>query len=144
MMDFGKIGRSAWNAPRARHYGGFVLAGALAFLTDAAILEGLTALAGTSPFLARIAGICCGMVVSWLVNRTVTFAVGAGPSLAEFARFAAVSWFAQAVNYSVFAAVLLLLPGTRPLAALVLACIVAMFVSYAGFRYGVFHRASEK
>lgn len=123
-----------------QHYGGFILAGSLAFLTDAAILEGLTRFAGLSPFLARPIGISIAMVVSWLINRTLTFAMRSPPSLAEFLQFAAVVWTAQLVNYLVFCAILIAVPGTAPFAALVLACLVAMFVSYTGYRFGVFRK----
>jgi putative flippase GtrA len=123
-----------------RHYGGFVLAGILALSTDAAILLVLTA-AGLHALLARPLAIAVAMVVSWLVNRRVTFAMPGPPTLAEYARFAAVSWTSQAVNYAVFGAIVLARPATSVLLALVLACLVAMFVSYFGFRYGVFaHR----
>ena len=121
-----------------RHWGGFLLGGALAFVTDGGILLALTKLAGVSPFVARIAGISVAMIVSWLVNRTITFAMKGPPSLAEFLRFAAVSWIAQAVNYGVFAAILLVLPGTEPILAFFLACLVSMIVAYAGFKHGVF------
>jgi len=125
-----------------RHYGGFVLAGGLAFSTDAAILEGLTRFAGLSPFLARPFGICTAMVVSWLVNRTVTFAMRTPPRLSEFLKFAAVAWSAQALNYCVFALILLAAPQSPPFIALVLACLVAMFFSYTGYRFGVFRKPS--
>ena len=123
-----------------RHFGGFLLAGTCALATDAAILQALTVLAGIPALVARALSILCAMVVSWLINRTVTFAHPTPPSLAEFGRFAAVSWLAQAVNYAIFAAILLLRPATHPVAALVAASLVAMFVSYAGFRYGVFRK----
>jgi putative flippase GtrA len=126
--------------PQGRHYGGFVLAGGLAFATDASILEALTRFAGMSPFLARPFGICAGMVVSWLINRTVTFAMHTPPHVSEFLKFAAVAWSAQAVNYLVFAAILLAVPATLPFIALVCACFVAMFFSYTGYRFGVFRR----
>jgi putative flippase GtrA len=122
-----------------RHYGGFVLAGILALTTDALILQGLIH-AGWHPLLARPLAIAVAMVVSWQVNRNVSYAMRMPPTLGEFGRFAAVSWTAQAVNYSVFSAILLLRPGTHPLLALLLASLVAMFVSYFGFRHGVFHR----
>lgn len=121
-----------------RHYGGFILGGALAFTTDAAVLLLLTKVAGLSPLIARPFGIALAMVVSWLINRTITFAMPTAPTLREFAGFAAVSWTAQAVNYAVFAAILLGFPGTEPLVAVFLACLVSMLVSYAGFRFGVF------
>ena len=122
---------------RTRHYGGFVLAGLLALTTDGLILEGLT-VAGWHPLLARPLAIATAMVVSWLINRSITFAVPGRPTFREYVRFAAVSWSAQAVNYAVFGAILISHPVTPPLLALVLASLVAMLVSYVGFRYGVF------
>lgn len=123
-----------------RHYGGFVLAAIFAFITDAGLLELLTMQAGMSPFLARPIGISCAIVVSWLVNRTVTFAMTTPPQLSELARFAAVSWTAQTVNYLVFSIILLAWPIVTPFTALVLACFVSMFVSYVGYRFGVFRK----
>lgn len=129
--------RNGTSVSPLRHYGGFVLAGLLALTTDATILESLTH-AGLHPLLARPAAIAIAMVVSFLVNRRITFAMPGCPSLREYARFAAVSWSAQAVNYAIFGAILIARPATAPLLALVLASLVAMFVSYFGFRYGVF------
>lgn len=122
---------------RLRHYGGFLLAGLLALLTDGTLLL-LLMRAGWHPLLARPVAIALAMVVSWLVNRSVTFAMKSRPSWREYARFAAVSWTAQAVNYAVFGAILIAWPATSALRALVLASLVAMFVSYFGFRFGVF------
>jgi putative flippase GtrA len=120
-----------------RHYGGFLMAGLLALATDGLILEALMR-AGWHPLAARPLAIAVAMVVSWLVNRRVTFAMPGRPSWREYTRFAAVSWSAQAVNYTVFGTILIARPAMPPLLALVLACLVAMFVSYFGFRYGVF------
>ncbi|HUS98011.1 MAG TPA: GtrA family protein [Hyphomicrobiaceae bacterium] len=126
------------NIPPLRHYGGFVLAGICALTTDAAILELLRHGFGLNPLLARVPSIGGAMVVSWLINRTITFAAATPPTLKEFAKFAGVSWLSQAVNYSVYAIVLLANPGLWPVLALVAASLVSMFVSYAGFRFGVF------
>ena len=132
----------AWRAAIAgghmRHYGGFVLAGLTALATDTAMLALLTRVAGLSPFVARPFGIACAMVVSWLINRTVAFKADAPPSVAEFTKFAGVSVTSQIVNYTVFASLLLAFPRLIPELALFLACFVSMFVSYAGFRFGVF------
>ncbi len=124
----------------ALHYGGFVLAGALAFVTDASLLLALTAGCGLSPLLARPIGIGLAMIVSWLVNRTVTFAVVSRPSYREFAKYAAVVGMAQAVNYVIFAVIVLTWPTWPPIVALILACLVSMLISYMGYRYGVFGR----
>lgn len=126
---------------RVRHYGGFVLAGGVALMIDAAVLVLLTSQTGMSPLLARPFSIALAMVASWRINRTVTFAVRSPATAAEFLKFAAVSWLAQAVNYGVFALILLSGLITDPVAALIVASLVAMFVSYVGFRFGVFGKA---
>lgn len=144
MFDSFKTGISAGRAVlthgAARRYGGFLLGGALAFLTDAAVLVILTRAAGLSPFIARPMSICVAMVVSWTINRTITFAQTVPPSLAELGRFAAVAWSAQAINYGVFALLLIAFPRLDPVAALALACLVSMIVSFNGYKHGVFRR----
>lgn len=124
--------------PAVRHYGGFVLSGILALIADAVVLVLLSSYVGVPPLLARPVSIGVAMIVSWRINRFVTFAYPHAPTVAEFARFAAVSWTAQAVNYAIFAVIMVWQPDTHPVAALIAASFVSMFVSYAGFRFGVF------
>jgi len=124
-----------------RHYGGFIAAGLSALTVDAFLLWLLNERFGLSPFVARLFSISAAMLVSWVINRRITFAVTAPATFSEFASFAAVSWVAQAVNYAVFALILLIQPGTWPVTAVVGASLVAMFISYAGFRFGVFRKA---
>ena len=125
-------------AQQFRHFGGFVAAGVSALAVDIAVLAILTEQLGWPPLLARVPAIGLAMVVSWWINRTVTFAVQSRPTLLEFGKFAAVSWISVAVNYAVFAALLMVFPKLLPSFAVVAACGVSMFVSYAGFRFGVF------
>lgn len=127
---------------KLRHYGGFVGAGLAALTVDITVLY-LLGSAGVPPLVARFASIAIAMVVSWWINRRITFAVTARPTLREFAAFASVSWAAQAVNYSVFAIVLLARPETPPAFAVIAASVVSMFVAYAGFRFGVFRRHAD-
>jgi putative flippase GtrA len=123
---------------RLRHVGGFVLAGSLAFVTDITVLVLLTKVAGLNPFLARFIAISIAMVVSWAINRTVTFPVHAAPSLAEFGRFASVAWSANAFSYAVFSAILLIRPVTSEVLATGISVVASMAISYAGFRFAVF------
>ena len=129
---------------RIRHFGGFVLAGLSAMAVDAGSLALLTHFAGMSPFVARPVGIVAAMVVSWAINRRVAFALKTPPTWGEFARFAMASSAAITVNYLVFAAILLAIPATSPVLAIVGASLVAMFVAYAGFRFGAFRSPSTK
>ena len=133
-----RVSEQAWTGAALRHYGGFLFAGTLAFLADALVLVALTQLADFNPLVARLFAITTAMVVSWLVNRTITFRVGAPPSAREFVRFAALAWTTAALNYAVFAAVLLAVPGTHPLLALVISSLVAAVFAYICMRFAVF------
>ena len=123
---------------KLRHFGGFVLAGGLAFVTDAGVLKLLTATTPLSPLTARPIAIFLAMLVSWGINRTITFAETRRPSWSEFSKFAVASFGSQLVNYLVFAALLMWRPATDTTLAIAVASGVAMFVAYAGFRFGVF------
>jgi putative flippase GtrA len=127
-----------------RHVGGFVASGAMAFTTDAAILALLTKGLGTDPFLARLVAIAVAIIAGWLSHRRLTFAVSQRPSFGEFLSFAAVAWTSAAINYAVYAAVLLRRPETEPLVAMVVASLVAMIASYAGMRLGVFGKPGTR
>lgn len=123
-----------------RHWLGFLVSGGAAFAVDALVLELLTALLGIAPIVARLIAISLAMVAGWLMHRTLTFAVQARPSVAEFVRYAGVAWSAAALNYGVFVAILLVRPGTEPLVALVVSSVAAMVLAYLGMRFGVFRR----
>ena len=122
------------------HSGGFLVSGSLAFLTDAGILFALTRGLGLDPFSARIAAIGCAMIVGFFAHRRLTFAAKEPATLAQFAKFLGVATTASVVNYAVYAGILVLRPPTDPLAALVVATAVAMGISYAGLRFGVFRK----
>lgn len=143
MSALAKACRTAMNAGHIRHYGGFLVAGLAALATDALILVLLTRVGGLNPLIARPFGIAVAMIVSWLINRTVTFQSVAPPNVAEFTRFAGVSMASQIVNYGIYAALLLGFPALMPELALLLACFVSMFVSYTGFRFGVFRNSGK-
>jgi len=122
-----------------QHWAGFLVSGTVAFLTDAGLLWVLTEL-GLSPFIARVGALMQAMVVAWLCHRTLTFRVSAPPSLSEFLRYAAVAWTAAALNYAIFAGILLIWPAIRPFYAMAASSIGAMAFSYVGMRVAAFRR----
>ena len=83
------------------------MAGSVAFAVDAGVLTLLTQAVGMPVLAARLIAISLAMVVSWLINRSLTFQVRTPPALLEFVRFASVAWTAAALNYAVFAALIL-------------------------------------
>jgi len=121
-----------------RHYGGFVLAGSSAFVTDVAAYHALNSFAGINLLIARFLSISLAMVVSFLLNRSITFAIPGTPRAAEFLRFVAVAWMASAVNYGLFAGIMLARPETAWLLAIVIATALSMIASYLGMRAAVF------
>jgi putative flippase GtrA len=125
-----------------RHGLGFVFSGALAFLTDAAVLTLLTH-AGIHPILARLFAISIAMVVGWRAHRRFTFGLTTRPSPVEFLRYAAVGWVAAAINYGVFVLIVLARPSTLPLYALVASSLVAMVFAYLGMRFAAFRKLSR-
>lgn len=125
----------------ARHWGGFLVSGGLAFATDAGMLALLTRGFGIGPFVARALAIACAMVVGWLGHRRLTFDVPARPSWREFAHYAALQWTSVASNYGLYALLLALWPRLEPLPAMFVSSLVAMAVSYLGMRFGVFRSA---
>lgn len=122
------------------HWAGFLAGGAIAFAVDAGVLTLLTRGFDADPFLARLAAIAVAMVAGWRAHRQLTFAVSSPPTLAEFASYATLAWSVAALNYAVYAAVLLLAPGTEPVLALIVSSIAAMTASYLGMRLGVFRK----
>lgn len=125
-------------AELVRHGGGFLVSGLMAFAVDALVLWLLTRWAGFDPFTARLFAIAIAMVVAWLAHRRLTFQVAQPPSLNEFLHFAALAWTAAALNYAVYAMILIVRPALSPLIALVGATAVAMSFSYLGMRFSVF------
>lgn len=127
-----------------RHIGGFAASGAIAFAVDATVLAILTRGLGADPFLARLLAIATAMVAGWRAHRRLTFDVRQPASASEFLTYAGVAWSSAAINYLVYAAILILRPGTEPLAALVGASLVAMTASYLGMRFGVFGKPGSR
>jgi len=141
--DDGAASRNGRVRGTAKHVGGFFASGALAFSADAGVLWLLTTFAGIGPLLARVASVAVAIMVSWQAHRRFTFRVATPPTVAEFARFVASAATTLVANYAIYAAILIARPDTPPVAALFAASLVAMLVSYAGMRLGVFGRPNH-
>ena len=138
MADDDTDASAAAHRPRLKHWTGFLASGLIALSVDATILEVGIRLFGLHPLVARLLGISCAMVAGWLAHRTLTFMLRSRPTWREFARYAAVAWTTQAINYGTFASILIVRPTIQPFVALLLASIVATVFAYVGMRYGAF------
>ncbi len=114
--------------------------GALGFLIDAGLLLWFIETAGLNPFLARVFSILLALSTTWAMHRNWTFRSNGSGRLAEWSRFAAVNGAGGTLNYLVYSAILLALPGTAPLLALAAGSAVALVANYLGSRIWAFRR----
>lgn len=118
----------------------FVFAGGIGFVTDAAALWLLLAVTPLGPFVARVLSIGFALCVTWQINRHLTFSPSSRGVAQEGARYGGVGIATSVVNYLVYSAILLALPAAPPLAALAVASLVAMTLSFLGYSRLVFDR----
>ncbi|EIE49090.1 GtrA family protein [Citreicella sp. 357] len=119
-----------------RHLVGFAVAGGLGFATDAGVLM-LGTMLGLSPALARLPSFLAAVLVTWGVNRRLTFRTAAAPTLREFLSYLAAMALGLAVNYTAFLAVLSVSDIARalPVLALVPATAAGMVVNFISARH---------
>lgn len=118
----------------------FALAGGTGFVVDAAVLFVLLKLTRLDPFTARVLAIATAMGCTYLLNRSLTFGPSGRSIAAEGTRYGGVGLASAALNYVIYAGLLLVLPMTPPLAALTVASILATAFSYVGYSRFVFGR----
>lgn len=118
----------------------FLCVGAVGFFADAAMLALLTSILGIEPLIARCLSIAFALMVTWLLNRTLTFGSSSRGMAIEGARYGGVGVATSLFNYAIYAALLLAAPATPPLVALVVASAAATLLSYLGYSRLVFDR----
>lgn len=123
-----------------KRFGWFLVAGTIGFLADAGMLALLLHVSPLGPFAARVAAILFAMAVTWAFNRAVTFGRSRFPVILEGARYGSVGLLSALANYAVYAGLLLALPWLSPLAAVIVASIAAMAVSWSGYSRFVFQK----
>ena len=92
----------------------FTLVGLAGLAVDAGLFVLLTRTLLWSIAPARTASVCCMVIITWILNRAVTFAEHRSPRHgAEFVRYAAVQASGLVVNLGVFALCLRFSPALR-------------------------------
>jgi putative flippase GtrA len=115
----------------------FALVGCLGLLTD---LAAFTAVAGFGhhPLAARLVSLGAATLVTWRLNRMLTFARSNRAQSDEAMRYLAVTAVAQGTSYLVFATLVLTALAAWPQAALIGGAAVGALVSYNGHRLFAF------
>ncbi|MEM1378164.1 MAG: GtrA family protein [Pseudomonadota bacterium] len=116
----------------------FAFAGGSGFVVDIVVLHLLLTFSPMGPFTARIISIACAMFSNFMVNRTFTFGASDKPFLEEMLRYASVGAVGAGLNYVIYAALLLAIPGFSPFWATFIAVMVVSVFSYFGYSKFVF------
>lgn len=115
----------------------FALVGGTGFVVDAGLTMGLQVW-GADIFSSRLIAIALAMFVTWRLNRAITFGASAGGQVREGALYVLVALAVAGVNYAIYVALMLLVPGMIALIAVAAATGVSMVLSYLGYSRLVF------
>jgi putative flippase GtrA len=111
----------------------FIAVGCIGLATDLGVFT-LIALHLPYPLVVRLISLAAATVVTWRLNRAITFARSHRAQHEEAVCYAIVTAAAQGTSYAVFAALVLTAFGALPQAALMCGAVVGAFVSYNGHR----------
>jgi putative flippase GtrA len=90
------------------------------------------------PLLMRLVSLAGATLVTWRLNRALTFDRSGRKQHDEAVRYAMVTALAQGTSYAVFAALVLSVLGALPQVALVIGAAAGAVVSYNGHRLFAF------
>jgi putative flippase GtrA len=119
----------------------FGVVGAIGFAVDGGVMQLITATTGVSPLIARAFSFPLALSVTWALNRTWTFETGRTRApLSQYRRYVAVQIAGFAINYAIFAGLVMMGGVWRdwPLLALMVGALVSMIFTYVLSRQLVF------
>jgi putative flippase GtrA len=134
--DHDPVRRLAEMLPRPLRFLGV---GGLGLITDLAIFTVLIG-HGLHPLLARLVSLAVATVVTWRLNRALTFDRSGRRTVHEAMRYAAVAASAQAVSYAVFAVLVVTVFKAMPQLAVLVGAAIGAFFSYKGQALFAFRR----
>ncbi|WP_244601573.1 MULTISPECIES: GtrA family protein [Rhodoplanes] len=121
----------------------FLGVGGVGLLTDLSVFTAIPQHLD-HPLTVRLVSLAVATLVTWRLNRALTFAASGRRQHAEAMRYAVVTAVAQGTSYAVFAALVLTVLGAIPQAATVIGAAIAALVSYNGHRLYAFAPAAAR
>ena len=115
----------------------FLGVGGLGLATDFCVFTILMGYA-PRPLLVRLVSLALATLVTWRLNRALTFDDSGRRQGDEAMRYAAVTAVSQGTSYAVFAALVLTISAALPQAALLVGAVVGAIVGYNGHRLFAF------
>jgi putative flippase GtrA len=116
----------------------FLGVGGIGLGVDLSVFTLLTFLLGIGPLYARLGSLAVATIVTWRLNRTVTFSKSGRRASDEVLRYGLVTAVSQGVSYATFALLVLTAFNWLPQAALILGAAVGAVFSYNGHRLFAF------
>ncbi|MCR5857527.1 GtrA family protein [Mesorhizobium sp. J428] len=123
-----------------KRFGRFLVIGVIGFVADAGMLGALLMWTPLGVYSARLVSIAFALTVTWLLNRLITFGPSSRHVAVEGARYGGVGIATSAINYLAYSALLWAVPDVPVIVALVVASVVALAFSFAGYSRLVFDR----
>lgn len=111
----------------------FVGVGTLGLITDVGAFTIIAAF-GPHALIARLGSVAIATLVTWRLNRALTFDRSGRRQHEEAVRYAIVTAIAQGTSYVVFAALVLTVLASLPQAAILVGAAVGALISYNGHR----------
>lgn len=123
----------------------FLVVGGFGLITDLGSFT-LVANFGVSGLLARLVSLSLATLITWRLNRALTFERSGRRQHREAVRYAAVTAAAQGASYAVFAVLTITLSvfAAMPQAAIVVGAACGALISYNGHRLFAFAPAPTK
>lgn len=115
----------------------FIFVGSLGLVTDFGSFSALVA-TFHQPLMVRVISIGLATLVTWRLNRALTFDASGRRQHHEALRYALVTACAQGLSYLIFASLVLTVLARLPHAALLVGNFIAAFFSYYGHRLFAF------
>jgi putative flippase GtrA len=115
----------------------FIAVGGIGLVTDLCVFTLIVAYV-PSPLVVRLVSLAVATIVTWRLNRALTFARSHRAQHEEAMRYAIVTAVAQGTSYAIFAVLVLTVLGWLPQAALLCGAAIGAFVSYNGHRLFAF------
>lgn len=109
----------------------FLGVGGLGLITDLAVFTAVIG-HGVPPLAARLVSLAVATLVTWRLNRALTFDHSGRRPADEAMRYATVAAASQAVSYALFAALVVTVFRTIPQLAVLCGAVAGAAVSYSG------------
>jgi len=120
----------------------FLGVGGIGLATDICVFTILIGYA-PRPLLMRLFSLAAATLVTWRLNRALTFDQSGRRQGDEAMRYAAVTTASQGTSYAVFAVLVLTLFGALPQAALVIGAVAGALIAYNGHRLFAFAKVTR-